>query len=188
MQGQVPGYIRKSPIPTGIARWTRPVRLAIVGDMGKADVLDRVAADLAAGRTTPAIQRLSSLVAAHPTDLDLRRRLAAAYRLVGNPVQAGRWGYLNADADPAETGAFERAYPSILRRLRELRWPAGGQAATEFARARLADLGAHRIRPGHGSPVRRRAIVLALAYTALVTPVAALAALGAITVVQWFIG
>src|SRR5438067_9921093 len=101
--------------------------------MGKADVLDRVATDLARGHTTPAIRRLSSLVAAHPTDLDLRRRLAAAQRLVGNLVEAGRWGYLNADTDPAETDAFERAYPSLDRRVRELRWPAEGYAATEFA-------------------------------------------------------
>src|SRR5438067_7684959 len=105
--------------------------------MGKADVLDRVATDLARGHTTPAIQRLSSLVAAHPTDLDLRRRLAGAQRLVGNLVAAGRWGYLDADAEPAETAAFERAYPSPAQRLRELRWPPRGQAATDFARTRL---------------------------------------------------
>src|SRR2546430_14034444 len=106
--------------------------------MPKADVLDRVDADLARGHTAPAIQRLSSLVAAHPTDLDLRRRLAAVHRTVGNRVEAGRWEYLHADADAHATAAFERAYPSAAQRLREVRWPAGGQAATEFARSRLA--------------------------------------------------
>src|SRR5262249_6282646 len=113
--------------------------------MGKADVLDRVAADLARGHTTPAIQRLSSLVAAHPTDLDLRRRLAAAQRMVGNVVEAGRWGYLTPDTALAETLAFERASPSPERRLRALRWPPRGHAATDFARGRLAELGADRV-------------------------------------------
>lgn len=154
--------------------------------MGKADVLDRVTADLARGHTTPAIRRLSSLVAAHPTDLDLRRRLAAAQRLVGNAVEAGRWGYLTPDTDPAETLAFERAYPSSRRRLRALHWPPRGNAATDFARTRLAALGAD------GPPVaaaprtrrwlRDRRVVAALL---LATP---FAVLGVVTVVQWVIG
>jgi len=91
--------------------------------MAKADVLERVAIDLSRGHTAPAIQRLSSLVHLHPTDLDLRRRLAEVHRMVGNWVEAGRWGYLLHDADPAETQAFERAYPSPIHRLAALRWP-----------------------------------------------------------------
>src|SRR5262245_46177765 len=148
--------------------------------MPKADVLDRVDADLARGHTAPAIQRLSSLVAAHPTDLDLRKRLAAVHRMVGNRIEAGRWAYLHADADPAETAAFERAYPSAAQRWREVRWPAGGQAATEFARERLATLsdGAPEARPGGR---RRLLVTIALA---LATP---LAVLGAVTVVQWLV-
>lgn len=91
--------------------------------MGKADVLERVAVDLSRGHTAPAIQRLSSLIHLDPTDLDLRRRLADVHRMVGNWVEAGRWSYLFVDADPLETSAFERAYPSPLRRLHALRWP-----------------------------------------------------------------
>src|SRR2546430_9545685 len=136
------------------ACWTCAGRLVIVVGMAKADVLDRVAADLACGYTAPAIQRLASLVHAHPTDLDLRRRLAAVHRMVGNRVEAGRWGYLHADADPAETEAFERAYPSVGRRRRELHWPAHGQAATEFARSRLAGLDPEAA-PGPAPAVRR---------------------------------
>jgi len=154
--------------------------------MGKADVLDRVSADLARGHTTPAIQRLSSLVAAYPTDLDLRRRLAAAQRMVGNLVQAGRWGYLDADADPAATAAFERAYPSPSQRLRELRWPPRGHAATDFARTRLAALGADRVTGPAARPVsrwlrgRRFRVALVVA--------APFAVLGTITVFQWLVG
>jgi len=173
--------------PAGLPCWTAPGRLVIVMGMGKADVLDRVAADLARGYTAPAIQRLSSLVAAHPTDLDLRRRLAGAQRQVGNVVQAGRWGYLDADADPAESLAFERAYTSPAERLRELRWPPRGYAATEFARGRLAELGADRVpAPSERRPATRwlrdrRMLVALLAGVPF-------AVLGAVTVVQWIFG
>jgi hypothetical protein len=154
--------------------------------MPKADVLDRVDADLARGYTAPAIQRLSSLVAAHPTDLDLRRRLAAVHRMVGNRIEAGRWAYLHADADPAETGAFERAYPAA-HRLREVRWPADGHAATEFARGRVAtltDAAGPAPDPRPIAPHRPARRLLTLAF-ALATP---LAVLGAVTVAQWLVG
>lgn len=109
--------------------------------MAKAYVLDRVTADLARGYTHPAVQRLGSLVAAHPTDLDLRHRLAMVHRLVGNRIQAGRWDYLTAGASSSDTSSFERAFPSALARLREVRWPhLTSAAATEYARARLAAL------------------------------------------------
>jgi hypothetical protein len=109
--------------------------------MAKTYVLDRVAADLARGFTHPAIQRLSSLVAAYPTDLDLRRRLAAVHRKVGNRIQAGRWDYLTIGADTDDTSAFERAFPSAAKRLREVRWPHRPiQVATAYARSRLERL------------------------------------------------
>src|SRR5512139_1300995 len=111
--------------------------------MAKAHVLDKVAVDLSRGHTQPAIQRLSSLVAAHPHDLDLRHRLAAVHRRTGNAVEAGRWDYLWAGAAPVEAAAFERAFPSARLRLRALRW--GGPAdlaPTGHARRRLAELSA----------------------------------------------
>jgi hypothetical protein len=186
--------------------WTGAPVLVIVGGMAKANILDRVATDLANSRTQPAIQRLSSLVAAHPTDLDLRMRLASIYRLTGNLVEAGRWAYLYAGADPAEIGAFERAFPSPAVRLRKLRWPArDAHAATEYARRRLAELAAAAGRigaagtTGTGSTAglaralstgwpramawrRRRYAVAAGVVT---TP---FAVLGAVTVVQWIVG
>jgi hypothetical protein len=156
--------------------------------MSKADVLDRVAADLAKGYTQPAIQRLSSLVAAHPTDLDLRRRLAAVHRLVGNRVEAGRWAYLEADADADEVGAFERAYPSPERRLHALRWPTHNRlAATAYARQRLDDLaalvaGERRRRADEvGGPPLWPLGVLAVAV------VVGLMVIGAVTLVQWLV-
>jgi hypothetical protein len=148
--------------------------------MAKADVLDRVDADLARGYTTPAIRRLSSLVAAHPTDLDLRRRLAGLHRMVGNRIEAGRWGYLHPDTAPAECEAFERAYPAPHARLRRLRWPAGGQAATEHARARLAALARSVRRPAPRSWRRHAWLAVAAA--------APFAAVGTATVVRWLVG
>ncbi|MBO0868481.1 MAG: hypothetical protein J2P15_07940 [Micromonosporaceae bacterium] len=165
--------------------------------MGKSDVLDRVAADLARGHTQPAIQRLSSLVAAHPTDLDLRLRLAAAHRLVGDAVEAGRWSYLDADADPAETRAFERAYPSAGQRLRRLRWPdREGHPATDFARARLTGLIAagragsgdrRRLAPALLAPVRLPAVGTPALWLVGV-PLVALAIIGAVTLLRWLAG
>jgi hypothetical protein len=184
--------------------------------MPKANVLDRVAADLANGFTQPAIQRLGSLVAAHPTDLDLRKRLASVHRLVGNGVEAGRWDYLSADADPVEVAAFERAYPSPAARLRKLRWPRrDGHAATEFARGRLAELVEAAIdRPagadaGTVTGALARAEALGTGRISVRDPAAApprirrprrryaiavgviavpFAVLGAVTVVQWIVG
>lgn len=180
--------------------------MVIVKDMAKADVIDRVTADLARGFTQPAIQRLSSLVAAHPTDLDLRQRLAAIHRRVGDRIQAGRWDYLTPGADPADTTAFERAFPSAVVRLRELCWPhRASRAATSYARKRLAalfaaaevectaviaarpngaDAGPAATRRPERRPRRRlRALVTALAV--LVT--ALLVAVGAVTVLQWLV-
>jgi hypothetical protein len=154
----------------------------------KPDVLDRIATDLAQGRTEPAIRRLASLVAAHPTDLDLRQRLAGAHRLVGNTVAAGRWSYLNADADPGETAAFERAYPSPQQRLRRLRWPRQhGHPATEFARARLAELASAAEATGVSGGAPRGGRVRWPVAALIAIPIAALAALGAVTVVQWLV-
>jgi Family of unknown function (DUF6584) len=151
--------------------------------MAKADVLDRVDADLAQGYTTPAIQRLSSLVAAHPTDLDLRQRLAAVHRQVGNLVEAGRWSYLSPAGDRRELAAFERAYPVPARRLRALRWPERGHAATEFARTRLTGLAAKRPATVPSRPHRRR--LAAWVAFAVALP---FAVLGLVTVAQWLVG
>jgi Bacterial transcriptional activator domain len=181
--------------------------------MAKPYVLDRVASDLARGCTHPAIQRLSSLVAAHPHDLDLRRRLAAAYRRVGNRIQAGRWDYLTIGADSRDTRAFERAFPSAVARLREVRWPrSAGQAATDYARRRLAKLMAAAaaeqpavrpetppsVRPAPALPARVLAAVRSLgrpsarpatnlaAGTALLVA-ATLVTVGLTTVIQWVV-
>jgi len=148
--------------------------------MAKTDVLARVAADLAQGHTQPAIQRLSSLVARHPTDLDLRRRLAAVHRMVGDRVEAGRWSYLDAAGDPAETAAFEAAYPNATRRLHALRWPAGAAtAATEHARGRLDALAAAADTPARdsraGAAIFATVVLIALVF----------AVIGAVTLVQW---
>ena len=153
----------------------------------KGGVLDRIEADLARGHTHAAIQRLGSLVDAHPTDLDLRLRLATVHRQVGNRIEAGRWSYLSAEADEDEVRAFERAYPSPAQRLHRLRWPAtGGYPATEFARDRLAALTGDTAVPTGGAatgPGLRHKVALAVA-TAIAAP---FAVLGAITVVQWIV-
>jgi hypothetical protein len=85
--------------------------------MAKDQVLAKVAADLRRGHYHPAMQRLASLTAAHPDDLDLRAQRAAVYRQVGNLVEAGRWGFLTEDATAAEIAAFEKRHPDAWARL-----------------------------------------------------------------------
>ncbi|HEX6684003.1 MAG TPA: DUF6584 family protein [Candidatus Limnocylindrales bacterium] len=108
--------------------------------MAKSNLMDRVAHDLAKGHTHPAKQRLHSLIAAHPTDLDLRRQLADVYRQTGDIAEAGRWSYLDEAADPFELLAFERTYPSPSGRRAALRWPADALPPTDYVRRKLAEL------------------------------------------------
>jgi hypothetical protein len=158
--------------------------------MAKAPVLDKVAVDLSRGHTQPAIQRLSSLVAAHPHDLDLRRRLAAVHRMTGNIVEAGRWDYLSVGAQPAETAAFERAYSSPQRRLSKLLWRGSPDLApTEHARQRLAELveAADPVADPESLedlPWWGKALGFAV-YGAAALAVLALAVLGGVTVAGW---
>ncbi len=71
--------------------------------------LERARADLEHGDARKARERLKSLVAAYPEDLEVRGLLAQAYRLDRQPTEAGRWGYLvGAVATDEERLAFER--------------------------------------------------------------------------------
>ena len=103
------------------------------------DTLARVDADLAAGRVPMARQRLRGLVSSFSQDLLLRRRLGEVYRLYGESAEAGRWMYLEADRDPAETSAFEERHSTPLQRMRALAWHAPESlASTAFAAQQLA--------------------------------------------------
>ncbi|MFI9118166.1 DUF6584 family protein [Streptomyces bikiniensis] len=113
--------------------------------MSLLNTLDRVDADLAAGRVPVARQRLRGLVSSFPHDLALRRRLAEVYRLYGDAAEAGRWMYLEEDRREDETAAFEERYASPARRMRALAWRGPeAPAATAFAREQLAAVRAAR--------------------------------------------
>ena len=118
--------------------------------MAKSDVLTRVKTDLALGHTYTALQRLRTLLAVDPDDLDLHLLLAGVYRQTGNLVEAGRWSFLTGDARPDELAAFERANPDPWLRLRLIRWSGDLAALPDAAaRARLWALrqAAHRSGP-----------------------------------------
>ncbi|ACU39851.1 hypothetical protein KCV87_25695 [Actinosynnema pretiosum subsp. pretiosum] len=110
--------------------------------------LRRAAEEVARGDLASVLrarQRLVGLVCSYPARLDLRDRLASVYRLLGDPVQAGRWSYLLEVRDEAELAAFERAYRTPESRLAAMNWlePEGGPdgaAGSETARDRLTDL------------------------------------------------
>lgn len=155
--------------------------------MGKSNLMDRVANDLAKGHTHPAKQRLHSLIAAHPTDLDLRRQLASVYRHTGDLAEAGRWSYLDESADPVEVLAFERSYPSPAARRAALRWPAKALPPTDFVRQRLAELPPPRLRARVSAAAAQRTRVtlrLTWARLAAAAVLCGLAAVGLFAVVE----
>jgi uncharacterized protein DUF6584 len=105
-----------------------------------------------------ATQRLRTLVAACPNDVEIHRRLADVYRRAGNAVEAGRWGFVTAEVSAAELAAFERAHPSAWLRLRLLGWTAGPDGIPDPAAGqRLRDLLDRAVREGpparYGGPL-----------------------------------
>lgn len=100
----------------------------------------RVKQDLALGHTHSATQRLRTLIAIDPDDLELRRMLVEIHRQTGNLVEAGRWGFLFEDVSHAELAAFTRANPDPWLRLRLLRWEGDDHQLGPTARARLDEL------------------------------------------------
>ena len=116
--------------------------------MAKPDVLARVKSDLAHGRTHIAIQRLRTLIAIDPDDLEIREALASVYRMTGNLQEAGRWSFLAARVVPEEMTAFERANPHPWLRLRLLRYSADPVRLAPPARERLLALAEQARRTG----------------------------------------
>jgi hypothetical protein len=109
--------------------------------VAKSDVLARVKIDLALGHTHTAIQRLRTLLAVGPDDLEVHRMLADVYRQTGNLVEAGRWSFLTSDPRPDELAAFERAHPDPWLRSRLVRWNGDSvMLPNAAARSRLSAL------------------------------------------------
>jgi hypothetical protein len=73
------------------------------------DVIAEVEDDLAHGDHASARRRLREALITRPHRLDLRRCLAAVYRMLGDLPQAGRWGFLEEDAPVDEIQAFQTA-------------------------------------------------------------------------------
>jgi hypothetical protein len=180
----------------------RPIVRANDCNVGKADVLARVKQDLAVGHTYPATQRLRTLIAIDPHDLELREMLAEVYRQTGNLAEAGRWGFLTDKVSPEELAAFERANPDPWLRLRMLRWT-GDEAdlPTEAARARLRALveaaarsGPPSLYRGPLSPAQRPrpwlkdAGVPCLFVVVALTLAAVLAGIGVVRFIGWLVG
>jgi hypothetical protein len=73
------------------------------------DVLAEVEDDLAHADHASARRRLREALVIRPHRLDLRLRLAAVYRLIGDLPQAGRWGFFDEAAPEEEIQAFRTA-------------------------------------------------------------------------------
>lgn len=161
--------------------------------MAKSDVLARVDSDLERGHTHLAIQRLSSLAAADPGDLDIRARLAAVHRATGNLAEAGRWGFLTEDATDAEIAAFERSRRAAWEQVNTLRGVHPSRLGPR-ASARYLAL-TERAGAEHGIPVPMTAaepdtwldrLFFGLVVT-LLGAIPVLAVIGLVTVVRWFL-
>ena len=163
--------------------------------MPKDEVLARADADLARGLIHPAMQRLASLTAAYPDDLNIRARRAALNRQVGNLAEAGRWGYLTEDVTADEIAAFERAQRSGWARLSMLRLRSDPtQHLGPSARQRFVTLVEQASADGRGSvswtdagprPETRRDGVPCLIAVLVGMALAGLVIVGLVTVVQW---
>ncbi|HET8660070.1 MAG TPA: DUF6584 family protein [Micromonosporaceae bacterium] len=165
--------------------------------MAKADVLARVKDDLTLGHTYRATQRLRTLLAVDPSDLEVRRLLAAVYRQTGNLVEAGRWSFLTDDVRSEELAAFIRANPSPWLRLRLLSWNDDLAALpTGAARERLLALVEEAERSGppsrwrghYRAPDSRGTLVPCLFVLLTVGIVVTLAALGVVQFGMWILG
>lgn len=161
--------------------------------------LSRVREDLAAGQTGRARQRLRGLVASFPDRVEFRSLLATTYRDDGQLAEAGRWSYLDPDADPNELAAFLAAHPDPVQRVRQIRWrdavpveaagPVGAARLTELRAAAEAATGGpvawqhDRARPpaGHETVGDRLLVAGCLAGVGLVL---LLACIGAVAVVR----
>jgi hypothetical protein len=151
--------------------------------------------DLAAGQTYLATQRLRTLVATHPDDLEVYRLLASVYRQTGNLAEAGRWGFLTDEVRPAELEAFARVHANPWSRLRLLRW--SGDPATlsdDTVRGRLATLvdeaeasGPPEIWAGaYRAPSRSRGSIVPCLFTVVALTIAGiLIAIGAFRALHW---
>jgi hypothetical protein len=158
--------------------------------VAKSDVLARVKNDLALGHTYTAIQRLRTLVAVDPDDLELHRLLAEVYRQTGNLVEAGRWSFLTENARPEELAAFEHAHPDPWLRLRLIGWtghPASLPDAAAWGRLWALRQAAERCGPPdrwdhHDQAAENRSMKFPCLFVAVTLVV--LAALGAIGVLR----
>ena len=164
--------------------------------MAKADVLARVKRDLAAGHTYPATQRLRTLVASHPDDLEIYRLLSSVYRQTGNLAEAGRWGFLTDEVRPDELTAFARVHADPWSRVRLLRWQGDPATLAGPIQERLAELLAEAERSGppeiwvgsYRAPVKSRGSLVPCLFTAIALGiVVALAGVGAIRAIAWLV-
>jgi len=165
--------------------------------VAKADVLARVKRDLAAGHTYLATQRLRTLVASHPDDLEIYRLLSSVYRQTGNLAEAGRWGFLTDEVRPEELAAFARVHADPWSRVRLLRWTGDPATLETPIQERLAELVAEAERSGppeiwvgsYRAPAKTRGSLVPCLFTAIALGiVAALAGVGAIRALAWILG
>jgi hypothetical protein len=143
-----------------------------------------------------AIQRLRTLLATLPDDVEVRSLLASVYRQTRNLVEAGRWGFLTDDVRPIELVAYAKANPDPWQRLRLLQFSGDPVGLPDAAAERLVDLADEAQRSGpptqwagdYRAPTRSRGATWPCLFTTIVlSVVTVLAAFGALRILDWII-
>jgi hypothetical protein len=164
--------------------------------VAKADVLARVRADLAAGHTHMAIQRLRTLLATLPDDVEVRAVLASVYRQTGNLVEAGRWGFLTTDVRPTELSAFAKANPDPWQRLRLLQFSGDPIDLPDGVTDRLVELAEEAQNSGpptlpvgdYRVPAQSHGAAWPCLFTLIVlSTVTVLAGIGVVRIIAWLV-
>ena len=143
-----------------------------------------------------AIQRLRTLLATLPDDVEIRAVLASVYRQTGNLVEAGRWGFLSTEVRPAELAAFAKANPDPWQRLRLLQFSGDPVGLPDEVTERLVELAEEAQGSGpptasvgdYRDPAQSHSATWPCLFTLIVlTTVTVLAGIGVVRLLTWLV-
>jgi len=113
--------------------------------MGKVATLQKVEADIAAGKLGIARDRLHGLMSTYPNDMSIRSGLGDVYNRLGYPVEAGRWWFLDENLSEEKLTAVSKFVLScnsdpvtILKKIRIRNQP--DLLSEKAARAKVKEL------------------------------------------------
>ena len=150
----------------------------------------RIEEEIATGNYTKARERLQGLLSTSPNRLDIRRRLGDVYWYLGEPLMAGRYWYLESNkSEQMETASVAFAHSchddsaTILKRLKFR-----GEVhllSESYAREQLERLQRQAYKQHRSDQTCLTVGLWSLLAVGIV--ILLLAALGLVTIIQWFV-